>query len=403
MRTVFLLLIIAGGVWWGYTIWFEADLIETDESSTTSEQTNSGSSSTSTENTADPAPIDPAPIDPVDTVLQPDASDIESDQIQQLRSQLQADPDDGTRIRLAQVLLASENPRNVGEALGILHRIEEADVDHSATARVLLLREARGTEQIRIAQQIIPSGPDTAGYGEACLVIADEIGFETDTTAVKCWQLLSDAYSSSDEIEWRSPIRQKLRNLVDFWVISKRPFSMAGFATVISGDSLSRIARNNKVTVDSLRSLNHLKTDVIHPGQKLKFLKGNFSVEIDKSDFWLDMYIDGRWLQGFPVGHGKNNCTPSGDFIVDLVQKKPMWQPRDGRTPIAYGDEGNPLGERWIGFEDTPSHQGLGIHGTSDPETIGSMASEGCIRLRNEDVVEFFPWMRLGTRILIHD
>ena len=398
MRTVFLLLIIAGGVWWGYSIWFEADLIEMDESSTTSEQTNSGSSSTSTENTADPAPIDP-----VDTVLQPDASDIESDQIQQLRSQLQANPDDGTRIRLAQVLLASENPSNVGEALGILHRIEEADVDHSATARVLLLREARGTEEIRIAQQIIASGPDTAGYGEACLVIADEIGFDTDTTAVKCWQLLSDAYSSSDEIEWRSPIRQKLRNLVDFWVISKRPFSMAGFATVISGDSLSRIARNNQVTVDSLRSLNHLKTDVIHPGQKLKFLKGIFSVDIDKSDFWLDLYIDGRWLQGFPVGHGKDNCTPSGDFIVDLVQKKPMWQPRDGRAPIAYGAEGNPLGERWIGFEDTPSHQGLGIHGTSDPETIGSMGSEGCIRLRNEDVVEFFPWMRLGTRILIHD
>jgi hypothetical protein len=398
MRTVFLLLIIAGGVWWGYSIWFEADLIEMDESSTTSEQTNSGSSSTSTENTADPAPIDP-----VDTVLQPDASDIESDQIQQLRSQLQANPDDGTRIRLAQVLLASENPSNVGEALGILHRIEEADVDHSATARVLLLREARGTEEIRIAQQIIASGPDTAGYGEACLVIADEIGFDTDTTAVKCWQLLSDAYSSSDEIEWRSPIRQKLRNLVDFWVISKRPFSMAGFATVISGDSLSRIARNNKVTVDSLRSLNHLKTDVIHPGQKLKFLKGIFSVDIDKSDFWLDLYIDGRWLQGFPVGHGKDNCTPSGDFIVDLVQKKPMWQPRDGRPPVAYGAEGNPLGERWIGFEDTPSHQGLGIHGTSDPETIGSMGSEGCIRLRNEDVVEFFPWMRLGTRILIHD
>lgn len=398
MRTVFLLLIIAGGVWWGYSIWFEADLIEMDESSTTSEQTNSGSSSTSTENTADPAPIDP-----VDTVLQPDASDIESDQIQQLRSQLQANPDDGTRIRLAQVLLASENPSNVGEALGILHRIEEADVDHSATARVLLLREARGTEEIRIAQQIIASGPDTAGYGEACLVIADEIGFDTDTTAVKCWQLLSDAYASSDEIEWRSPIRQKLRNLVDFWVISKRPFSMAGFATVISGDSLSRIARNNQVTVDSLRSLNHLKTDVIHPGQKLKFLKGIFSVDIDKSDFWLDLYIDGRWLQGFPVGHGKDNCTPSGDFIVDLVQKKPMWQPRDGRPPVAYGAEGNPLGERWIGFEDTPSHQGLGIHGTSDPETIGSMGSEGCIRLRNEDVVEFFPWMRLGTRILIHD
>ena len=124
--------------------------------------------------------------------------------------------------------------------------------------------------------------------------------------------------------------------------------------------------------------------------------------EVDKSDYWLDVFLDGNWLLGFPVGHGKENCTPTGEFVVGILQKNPMWQPRDGRPKKEYGEEGNPLGDRWIGFKDG-LHSGLGIHGTAEPESIGSQASEGCIRLRNEDVIQVYPWLTPRSKVFIRN
>ncbi|MDE0959735.1 MAG: L,D-transpeptidase family protein [Planctomycetota bacterium] len=399
MRRGFILLIVIAAGWWGITRWYSVD--RGYESTSTPSTTETTEDST-VANGGDASPEDPNSDRP-STAKDVGYQGIHAELIEQLRGQLDVDAHEGTRIRLAQTLLASEHPRFIGEAFGILNQIEKSGGELSATARALLLRQTTGTDQIRIAQQVVSEGSKVAGYGLACLVMADSIGFETNATAVKSWEYLSDAYSSSDEIEWRAPIRQKLRDLVDFWVLSRRPFSEAGIATVVNGDSLSAISKRCNVSVDSLRFLNQLKSDVIHPGQKLKFLSGTITVDIDKSDYWLDVFLDGRWIQGFPIGHGKDDCTPVGAFKVDLVQKEPMWQPRDGRAPIAYGVKGNPLGERWIGFEDKPSIAGIGIHGTSEPESIGSMESEGCIRLRNDDVVLVYPWMRVGSQVRIRD
>ncbi|MEE2883959.1 MAG: L,D-transpeptidase family protein [Planctomycetota bacterium] len=387
MRTTILFLIIGCGIWWGYNSWVAGESDDT----TTTEVTNAAAGSQE-------------PIAP-ESVNQPDNPEtaLQQYEIQSLRKQLAADPDDGTRILLANALLATGEASKRGEALGILGSMEKSDRELSGTARAVLMRESDGQQRSAFAHKIIENGSQSPGYGESCFLVAEEVGFLDDSSAARSWKLLSAAYNSSDENSWRQPIRMRLRDLVEQWVLSHRSFSMCNGATVVSGDSLHKIAKQNRISVDSLRLLNNVRGNTIHPGQKLKFLGGQVHAEIDKSDFWIDVFIDGYWLLGYPIGHGKNNCTPSGEFSVDILQKKPMWQPRDGRAPIEYGQEGNPLGERWIGFKDGAQHFGLGIHGTADPESIGSQASEGCIRLRNEDVVQIYPWMNSGAKVYVRE
>ncbi|MGA1203186.1 MAG: L,D-transpeptidase, partial [Planctomycetota bacterium] len=78
------------------------------------------------------------------------------------------------------------------------------------------------------------------------------------------------------------------------------------------------------------------------------------------------------------------------------------WFPPN-QPSVPYGDPANPLGERWLGFESADGFRGFGIHGTNEPETIGLEASEGCIRLVNEDVVALYPFVAIGTRVTIRD
>jgi len=84
--------------------------------------------------------------------------------------------------------------------------------------------------------------------------------------------------------------------------------------------------------------------------------------------------------------------SPSGEFqIAERLQNPGYYHPG---TVVAPG-QGNPLGTRWIGL----NVKGFGIHGTNRPQSIGKNASHGCIRLRNRDVEDLFPRVRVGDRV----
>ena len=61
------------------------------------------------------------------------------------------------------------------------------------------------------------------------------------------------------------------------------------------------------------------------------------------------------------------------------------------------GGLGNPLGARALYLGSTLYR----IHGTNEPETIGKAVSSGCIRMLNEDVVDLYGRVKVGTRVLI--
>ena len=93
----------------------------------------------------------------------------------------------------------------------------------------------------------------------------------------------------------------------------------------------------------------------------------------------------------------KGHETPLGSFSLGICEEKPVYYP-SGLPAVPYGNPENPLGERWMGYKESPSY---GLHGTNSEDTIGSFESEGCIRMHNTDVIELFDLLPVGTLVEI--
>jgi lipoprotein-anchoring transpeptidase ErfK/SrfK len=121
-------------------------------------------------------------------------------------------------------------------------------------------------------------------------------------------------------------------------------------------------------------------------------------IVVDKTDFTLYVYdLSSKLLASFPVSIGKNpdladkkqagdDRTPEGSFTVSGIEDSGGWT-FEGRP--AYGP--------WFISLSTPPWTGIGIHGTDEPEKIGTAVSEGCIRMRNEDLERAMSYIHVGT------
>ena len=89
--------------------------------------------------------------------------------------------------------------------------------------------------------------------------------------------------------------------------------------------------------------------------------------------------------------------TPEGTFKINqlLYAKGLSHDFRDGKGPVpeAYGP--------WFLRLNVPGFIDIGIHGTPVPESIGSRATEGCIRMRNDDITDLKNRVEVGTTVII--
>lgn len=163
---------------------------------------------------------------------------------------------------------------------------------------------------------------------------------------------------------------------------------------VQSGDNLIAIANAYETTVEAIQAANDMDaaSSRIYPGMVLSIYVGDWDIDVSKKNFALILYDAGRIFKVYRVGIGKQDRTPVGEFVIKNKIREPAWTP-PGRN-IPFGDPENVLGTRWLGLvpvEDTdPTLQSYGIHGTWEPDSIGTASSQGCIRLRNDEVDELF-------------
>ena len=139
-----------------------------------------------------------------------------------------------------------------------------------------------------------------------------------------------------------------------------------------------------------------------------KISGGKYSVDVNKSTYTLTLYRDGEIVKEYPIAVGKNpgdkqrigdHRTPTGNFRVVSIENASGWSHdfRDGKGKIkgAYGP--------WFLRLDAKGWKGIGIHGTHDPDSRGTMATEGCIRLSNEDIAELKQYAYKNMPVTIRE
>lgn len=127
----------------------------------------------------------------------------------------------------------------------------------------------------------------------------------------------------------------------------------------------------------------------------VKLIRVATRIEVDLSDRRLVLYRDGRRVLRATVAVGASiTPTPSGEYYVNQRLTAPdPWGPFG---PAAIGISAfSPVLQDWI--------QGgpIAIHGTNDPDSIGTAASHGCVRVRNDVISVLFRQVPVGTPVVI--
>lgn len=161
------------------------------------------------------------------------------------------------------------------------------------------------------------------------------------------------------------------------------------------GDSLYKIAKEHNTTPALIARSNEIRGFLIYPGAKLKVVTEPFFIKVKLSRNRLYLFQGEELIKTYSVATGENRTTPTGTFTLENKLVNPTWY-RVGAVVPPDSPE-NILGTRWMGFS-IPSY---GIHGTTQPESIGKSTSAGCIRMLNEDVEELYDIVPVKTAVTI--
>jgi len=206
-------------------------------------------------------------------------------------------------------------------------------------------------------------------------------------------KLVLDAPENTNSLNWQKKVEDFNLKLL----FSNKIIPGSESYEVQPGDSLAKIAAKFKTTVDLIKKSNNLADDRIFAGQKLKVWTLPFNILVDKSQNVLLLKTGDEVFKTYRVSTGANNCSPVGTFKIKNKIIKPVWY---NPQPILPEDPRNVLGTRWMGFDTAPRY---GIHGTIDPASIGTQATQGCVRMLNSEVEELYVIIPEGTEVTIID
>jgi lipoprotein-anchoring transpeptidase ErfK/SrfK len=223
---------------------------------------------------------------------------------------------------------------------------------------------------------------------------------EICTKLLKSGKLQENSPLWNNVVDWLGQANMKI-------LLSDMPFPEKKIVyTIQKNDALQKIARKYGTTVEAIQLSNNMKLTNynIWLGQTLKIYKPEWSIAVSKSRKKLYLYDGKDLFKVYSIGTGKQNRTPVGTFVIVSKIKKPAWYSPSGKI-IPFGSKENVLGTRWMKLSPTGTTdktlRGYGIHGTWDNDSIGKDQSNGCIRMRNNEVEELFSIIPRKTPVSI--
>jgi lipoprotein-anchoring transpeptidase ErfK/SrfK len=136
------------------------------------------------------------------------------------------------------------------------------------------------------------------------------------------------------------------------------------------------------------------------------------TIVIDPKNKFLYLVEGANKARRYAIAVGREGLAFSGTATVGDKQEWPRWTPTkemQQREPVKYGrykdgmDGGlaNPLGARAIYLFQGKRDTHVRIHGTNQPQTIGTASSNGCFRMINEHVIDLYRRVRIGTKVVV--
>lgn len=135
------------------------------------------------------------------------------------------------------------------------------------------------------------------------------------------------------------------------------------------------------------------------------------TIVVDTPNRFLYLVREGGKALRYGVGVGREGFSWAGEGRIAWKRKWPTWTPpaemitrepelekyRNGMAPRLD----NPLGARALYIFEGNRDTLYRLHGTNEPQSIGKAVSSGCIRLINQDIIDLYDRVPVGTRIVV--
>ena len=192
-------------------------------------------------------------------------------------------------------------------------------------------------------------------------------------------------------------------------MIDRRHFTAAGLASIALGSLGAMPAHAKKKKAEGMSAEQLVPKVVRFDGDV-----GPGEIHVLPDHFVLLWTLGPGQAVRYYVGIGRPGLYTPGTFFVGAKKEWPSWVPTKemiARDPEKYaryadgmpGGEDNPLGARALYlFTKETGDTFLRIHGTNQPETIGTAVSNGCARLINEQIIELYDQVPIDTKVVLY-